>query len=200
MPLVGTICPGWKTRSGSAMTAAYPAGAVATGAGPRAEGFARRRPGDGRPVPNATEPDTDENRPEGGEPADVPRGADPKRWRALWVTLVVGFMTLLDVSIVSVALPSIQHDVGASPSAVQWVVSGYALTFGLALVPAGRLGDAMGRRTMFLVALGAFVLCSAAAGAAPTTGALVAARLAQGVAAGALAPQNSALIQQLFRG
>ena len=125
---------------------------------------------------------------------------DPRRWKALTVTLVAGFMSLLDVSIVAVALPSIQRGLGTSPSAVQWVVSGYALTFGLALVPAGRLGDAMGRRKMFLVALAAFVLCSAAAGAAPTPGVLVAARLAQGIAAGALAPQNSALIQQIFRG
>ncbi len=124
---------------------------------------------------------------------------DPRRWKALSVTLVAGFMSLLDVSIVAVALPSIQRGLGTSPSAVQWVVSGYALTFGLALVPAGRLGDAMGRRRMFLFALGAFVLCSAAAGAAPTTGVLVAARLAQGIAAGSLAPQNSALIQQMFR-
>ena len=79
------------------------------------------------------------------------------------------------------------------------MVSGYALTFGLALVPAGRLGDAFGRRRLFLVALTAFVACSAAAGAAPSVGLLVAARLAQGLAAGTLAPQNSALIQQLFR-
>ncbi|MBW4720699.1 MFS transporter [Saccharothrix obliqua] len=125
---------------------------------------------------------------------------DPKRWKALSVTLVAGFMSLLDVSIVSVALPSVQHGLGASPAAVQWVVSGYALAFGLVLVPAGRLGDAIGRRTMFLAALGGFVVCSAAAGLAPTTGALIAARLAQGMCAGALAPQNSALIQQLFRG
>jgi EmrB/QacA subfamily drug resistance transporter len=124
---------------------------------------------------------------------------DPRRWKALTVTLVAGFMSLLDVSIVAVALPSIQRGLGTSPSAVQWVVSGYALTFGLALVPAGRLGDAIGRRRMFLAALGAFVLCSAAAGAAPNTAVLVVARLAQGVAAGSLAPQNSALIQQLFR-
>ena len=124
---------------------------------------------------------------------------DPRRWKALSVTLVAGFMSLLDVSIVAVALPSIQRGLGTSPAAVQWVVSGYALTFGLALVPAGRLGDAIGRRTMFLVALGGFVLCSAAAGAAPNTATLVAARLAQGIAAGSLAPQNSALIQQLFR-
>ncbi|MGW2028322.1 MFS transporter, partial [Streptomyces decoyicus] len=55
---------------------------------------------------------------------------------------MAGFMILLDVTIVAVALPSIQRDLGASPAAVQWVVSGYALTFALALVPAGRLGDA----------------------------------------------------------
>lgn len=135
--------------------------------------------------------------PDGGAAQE---GADPRRWRALWVTLVVGFMTLLDVSIVSVALPSLQEDLAASPATVQWVVSGYALTFGIALVPAGRLGDAFGRRRMFLIGLVAFVACSAAAGAAPSIGWLVAARLAQGLAAGCLAPQNSALIQQLFRG
>ncbi|WP_103382625.1 MFS transporter [Pseudonocardia dioxanivorans] len=124
---------------------------------------------------------------------------DPKRWRALTVTLVAGFMGLLDVSIVSVALPSMQHGLGTSPAQVQWVVSGYALAFGLALVPAGRLGDAYGRRRMFLIALTGFVLCSALAGAAPTPLLLVVARLAQGLAAGALAPQNSGLIQDLFR-
>ncbi len=125
---------------------------------------------------------------------------DPKRWQAFSVTLVAGFMSLLDVSIVSVALPSIQRGLGTSPSGVQWIVSGYALAFGLMLVPAGRLGDAFGRRRMFLFALAAFVLFSGLAGAAPTMGLLIAARIAQGLAAGALAPQNSALIQQLFRG
>jgi EmrB/QacA subfamily drug resistance transporter len=125
---------------------------------------------------------------------------DPRRWKALAVTLVAGFMSLLDVSIVAVALPSMQQGLGTGPSGVQWVVSGYALTFGLALVPAGRLGDAIGRRTMFLAALTGFVLCSAIAGVAPTTEVLIAARLAQGVAAGSLAPQNSALIQQMFQG
>ncbi|WP_232075648.1 MFS transporter [Phytohabitans suffuscus] len=78
--------------------------------------------------------------------------------------------------------------------------SRYALTFGLTLVAAGRLGDAVGRRRMFLFALGGFILFSAAAGAAPSIGLLVAARLAQGIASGSLAPQNSALIQQMFTG
>ncbi|HEY2764739.1 MAG TPA: MFS transporter [Pseudonocardiaceae bacterium] len=122
------------------------------------------------------------------------------RWRALVVTQLAGFMSLLDVSIVNVALPSIQHSVGATVAEVQWVVSGYALTFGLTLVAGGRLGDALGRRRMFLVALTGFVLTSALCGAAPTATLLVAARLLQGCAAGLLTPQNSGLIQDLFRG
>ncbi|MER5209676.1 MFS transporter [Streptomyces sp. NPDC002838] len=131
---------------------------------------------------------------------DAAEGVDPRRWKALWVTLVAGFMSLLDVTIVAVALPSMQRDLHASAPAIQWVVSGYALAFALVLVTAGRVGDAIGRRRIFLLALTAFVVCSAAAGAAPTITLLIVARLAQGVAAGCLAPQNSALIQQMFRG
>ncbi|MEZ7002542.1 MFS transporter [Streptomyces sp. AD55] len=136
----------------------------------------------------------------GGGQVPHGEGPDPNRWRALWVTLVAGFMILLDVTIVAVALPSMQRELHASAAAVQWVVSGYALAFALILVTAGRIGDAFGRRRVFLFALAAFVVCSAGAGAAPTIGLLVVARLAQGVAAGCLAPQNSALIQQLFQG
>jgi EmrB/QacA subfamily drug resistance transporter len=127
-------------------------------------------------------------------------GANPRRWHVLWVTQVAAFMALLDVSIVNVALPSIQRDLGASAATIQWVVSGYSLTFGLALVPAGRLGDALGRRRMYLVALAAFVVTSGLSGAAPNAGLLVAARLLQGVAGGMLTPQNTGLIQELFRG
>lgn len=98
------------------------------------------------------------------------------------------------------ALPSIQRGLHASPRGVQWVVSGYALTFGLTLVAGGRFGDVLGRRRMFLIALSLFVLTIAAAGAAPDQVLLVVARLAQGVAAGMLTPQNTGLIQDLFRG
>jgi EmrB/QacA subfamily drug resistance transporter len=130
-------------------------------------------------------------------PTDNP---DPLRWRALTVSLAGAFMVLLDVSIVNVAVPSIEREFGVSAGTVQWVVSGYALTFGLALVPAGRLGDTLGRRRMFLIALSAFILTSALTGAAQTTGWLLAARLLQGVAGGMLIPQNVGLIQDLFRG
>jgi EmrB/QacA subfamily drug resistance transporter len=126
--------------------------------------------------------------------------ADPRRWRALVVTQLAAFMILLDVSIVNVALPSIERGLAVSAGTVQWVVSGYALTLGLALVPAGRLGDVLGRRRMFLIALAAFVVTSALTGAAPSIGLLIAARLVQGVAGGMLLPQNSGLIQQMFRG
>ena len=125
---------------------------------------------------------------------------DPRRWKALSVCLVGGFMVLLDVSIVNVALPSIRDGLQASESELQWVVSGYALTFGLLLVPAGRVGDVRGRRTMFVVALALFSLASLACGLAPTSLTLVVARLVQGLAGGLLTPQISALIQQLFRG
>jgi EmrB/QacA subfamily drug resistance transporter len=132
--------------------------------------------------------------------AAVTGSPDPRRWRALTVSLVGAFMVLLDVSIVNVAVPSIEREFGVSAGTVQWVVSGYALTFGLALVPAGRLGDTIGRRRMFLIALSAFVLTSALTGAAQTTGWLLAARLLQGVAGGMLIPQNVGLIQDMFRG
>ncbi|WP_030816376.1 MFS transporter [Streptomyces sp. NRRL F-2799] len=138
----------------------------------------------------------------GGRPSATEDGfePDPRRWRALWVTLVAGFMSLLDVTIVAVALPTVQRDLHATPAEVQWVVSGYALTFALALVTAGRLGDALDRRRIFLLALSGFVIFSAACGAAPDITLLVLARLCQGLAAGFMAPQNSALIQQMFRG
>ncbi len=135
-----------------------------------------------------------------GPTQDGAAGPDPRRWRALAVTLLAGFIVLLDVTIVAVALPSLSGDLDAGPSQVQWVVSGYTLTSALLLVTGGRLGDAWGRRRMFVLALAGFIGCSALAGLAPSIGWLVAARLLQGVAGGVLTPQTSGLIQQLFRG
>jgi EmrB/QacA subfamily drug resistance transporter len=109
-------------------------------------------------------------------------------------------MSLLDVSIVNVAIPSMQQGLETSPGAIQWVVSGYLLAFGLTLVAGGRLGDAYGRRRMMLLGLTGFILSSAAVGVAPSVGLVIVARLVQGATAGLLTPQNSGLIQQLFRG
>ncbi|MFD5344402.1 MFS transporter, partial [Streptomyces anulatus] len=134
-----------------------------------------------------------------GRDAD-PGGPDPRRWQALAVCLVAGFMTLLDVSIVNVALPSIKEGLNTPESDLQWVLSGYALAFGLFLIPAGRLGDARGRRAVFMAGLALFTLASAACGAAQSSMWLVIARLVQGVAGGLISPQISALIQQMFSG
>ncbi|WP_405896406.1 MFS transporter [Streptomyces sp. NBC_00727] len=125
---------------------------------------------------------------------------DPRRWQALAVCLVAGFMTLLDVSIVNVALPSIKEGLHTPESDLQWVLSGYALAFGLFLIPAGRLGDARGRRAVFMAGLTLFTLSSAACGAAQSSLWLVIARLVQGLAGGMVSPQISALIQQMFQG
>ena len=133
-------------------------------------------------------------------PALTEAPPDPMRWKALAVCLVAGFMSLLDVSIVNVALPSIASGLHAGESSLQWIVSGYALTFGLLLVPAGRVGDARGRRPAFMWGLGLFTLASVACGLAPDDGFLIAARLLQGAAGGVLTPQVSGLIQQLFSG
>ena len=124
----------------------------------------------------------------------------PGRWKALSLCLVAGFMTLLDVSIVNVALPSIRQGLDASASDLQWIVAGYALAFGVVLVPAGRLGDARSRRTVFAIGLGLFTLASGLAGAAPTSGWLSLARIGQGIAAGMVAPQVSGFIQTMFSG
>ncbi|MFB7531098.1 MFS transporter [Streptomyces sp. NPDC056178] len=134
------------------------------------------------------------------DPAPGPRTPDPHRWQALAVCLIAGFMTLLDVSIVNVALPSIREGLHTPESDLQWVLSGYSLAFGLFLIPAGRLGDARGRREVFMIGLALFTLASAACGVAQSSQWLVIARLVQGLAGGMISPQISALIQQMFSG
>ena len=121
---------------------------------------------------------------------------DPRRWRVLAVSLVIGFMSLLDVTIVNVAVPSIRSSLDTSAATIQWVVSGYALAFGMTLVAGGRLGDAHGRRRMMMIGLVGFVVSSLAVGLAPNAAAIVLARLAQGASAGLQTPQNNGLNQE----
>ncbi|WP_068250072.1 MFS transporter [Janibacter corallicola] len=125
---------------------------------------------------------------------------DPQRWKILWVLLLAIFMSLVGVSIVNVALPSIQQGLGASDSDAQWVLAGYALTFGVVLVAAGRAGDLMGRGGFFVLGVIVFTLSSVAAGLAPDPNSLNAARFIQGVGSGLLNPQGVGMIQQYFRG
>ncbi|GAA4803485.1 MFS transporter [Tomitella cavernea] len=135
--------------------------------------------------------------PSGAAGGDTP---DPVRWRILVVLLVAIFMSLVGVSIVNVALPSIQHGLDAAQSDVQWVLSGYALTFGIVLVAAGRAGDLMGRGGIFIMGVVVFTASSVAAGLAPNADALNAARFTQGLGSGLLNPQGVGMIQQYFRG
>lgn len=125
---------------------------------------------------------------------------DPRRWRILFVLLAAIFLTLMSVSVVNVALPSIQNGLGASHSDIQWVLSGYALTFGVVLVSAGRAGDLMGRGGFFILGAALFTLASVAAGLAPDANWLNGARFIQGVGSGFLNPQGIGMIQQYFSG
>ena len=130
----------------------------------------------------------------------VADGQDSARWRILLVVLAAIFMSLMGVSIVNVALASIQQALEASRSDIQWVLSGYALTFGVALVSAGRAGDLMGRGGFFMIGVALFTLASVAAGLAQTADQLNLARFVQGVGSGFINPQGVGMIQQYFRG
>lgn len=123
-----------------------------------------------------------------------------RNWRILAIVLTGSFMAVLDTTIVNVTLPSIEQGAHATSDALEWVVSGYALTFGLALVPAGRLGDRYGYKRLFLAGLSLFTVASVACGVAGNSAQLVAARLVQGLGAGIYYPAISAIIQRLFTG
>jgi MFS family permease len=122
------------------------------------------------------------------------------RWPALVLCIVAGFMTLLDVSIVNIAVPSMTSSLGMSSADVSWAVTGYTLAFGLTLIPAGRLGDVYGRKRMFLIGLSLFTATAILCGAAPNATVLIVGRLLRGISAGMLAPQAIALLQQMYDG
>ena len=126
------------------------------------------------------------------------RTSTPTRWAALGVLLLGTFAGMLDLFIVTVATPSIQRDLGAGLGGAQWMVAGYTLAYAVALVTGGRLGDAYGARRVYRAGTVLFALTSLACAAAPTPGALIAARVLQGLSAAAMLPQVLALIQALF--
>lgn len=130
---------------------------------------------------------------------DIPLSPEHKQ-SAYWVCVAVAALTILDLSKVNVALPSIEAAFGSSSTQLQLIVSGYVLTFGLFLVPMGRLGDQRSRKMLFVVGLSLFTLTSLLAALAPSVEVLLVARLLQGVAAGIQMPQVLGLIQQLFQG
>ncbi|MET0989638.1 MAG: MFS transporter [Glaciihabitans sp.] len=123
----------------------------------------------------------------------------PRRsWQALIVLLAGMFMALLDTTIVNVALPTIQSTLNASEATLSWIISGYALAFGLVLIPAGRLGDRIGHKWVFFTGLALFTAASVACGLAQNDLQLVIARVVQGMAGGLFVPAVTAVIQLLF--
>ncbi|MDR7086954.1 EmrB/QacA subfamily drug resistance transporter [Aeromicrobium panaciterrae] len=123
---------------------------------------------------------------------------DPKRWLALFVIIIAQLMIVLDASIVNIALPSAQEDLGISDADRQWVVTAYTLTFGGFLLLGGRIADYMGRKRTFIVGLLGFAAASALGGIASTAGLLYAARGLQGTFAALMAPAALSLISVTF--
>src|SRR5213592_905752 len=119
---------------------------------------------------------------------------DRRRWAALMVVCLAQLMIVLDVTIVNVALPSIQHDLHFSQASLTWVVNAFLVTFGSLLLLAGRLGDLVGRKRVFQAGLVIFTVASLLCGIAPSQGALIAARFLQGVGAAAQASVILAII------
>ena len=125
-------------------------------------------------------------------------GPDPRRWQALALVCVAFFMTVLDVSIVNVALPSIGRSLHFSETGLQWVITAYAITFGGFLLLGGRAGDILGRKRMFLVGVTLFSIASLVCGLAGSTGVLVAARTVQGLGAAIVSPATLSIITTTF--
>ncbi|GAA4590278.1 MFS transporter [Planotetraspora phitsanulokensis] len=134
-------------------------------------------------------------------PADTERagaGPDPRRWLALAVICVSMLMVVLDVSIVNIALPRAQIDLGISDADRQWVVTAYALAFGGLLLLGGRVVDFAGRKRVFVIGLLGFAAASMLGGLAPSAGLLFAARALQGGFSALLAPASLSLITVSF--
>ncbi len=121
-----------------------------------------------------------------------------RRTVALWVILLAFFMDLLDTTIVNVAIPSIQKDLGTSYAAIQWIIAGYALTFALFLITGGRLGDIFGYKRLFLIGIGGFTLASALCGLSVSSEMLIGSRLFQGLFAAMMVPQILSTIQIMY--
>jgi EmrB/QacA subfamily drug resistance transporter len=123
---------------------------------------------------------------------------DPRRWKALAVVCVAFFMTILDVSIVNVALPSIGEDLDFSRSSLQWVITAYAITFGGFLLLGGRAADLLGRRRIFLVGVAVFTIASLFCGLAWSETSLIVARALQGLGAAIISPAALSIVTTTF--
>lgn len=143
----------------------------------------------------------DMNAPASKQAAGVPSQEQLHHSRRWWVLGVVGIaqlMIVLDATIVNIALPSAQRDLGFANADRQWIITAYALAFGSLLLLGGKLGDLFGRKWTFLVGLTGFALASAGGGAAPNFAVLASARALQGVFAALLAPSALSLLSTTF--
>ena len=129
---------------------------------------------------------------------DASAAPDPRRWLTLGILLLATFMNLLDISIVNIAIPSIQANLHASYADVQWALAGYTLAYAVVLITGGRLGDAYGRKRLFLIGVTGFTIMSALCGAAQTPSTLIACRVVQGAMGAIMIPQVLAVIQVIF--
>ncbi|WP_258073022.1 MFS transporter, partial [Rathayibacter rathayi] len=125
----------------------------------------------------------------------APPAPDKRAWHSLIVLLAGRFIALLDTTIVNVALPTIRTTLDASESTLSWIISGYALAFGLALIPAGRLGDRFGHKWVVVSGVALFTVASVACGLAADDAQLVVARVVRGLAGGIVVPAVTAYIQ-----
>src|ERR1051326_1252446 len=130
--------------------------------------------------------------------AAPPPASDPRRWKALAFVGLAQLMVVLDGTIVNIALPSAQHDLGFSDADRQWVVTAYALPFGALLLFGGRLADRLGRKRTFQVGAIGFALASALGAARVDTGMLLGARALQGCFGALLAPSALSLVTVMF--
>ncbi|MDJ0460554.1 MFS transporter [Streptomyces sp. H27-C3] len=123
---------------------------------------------------------------------------DRRRWFALAIVMTAAFMDLVDVTIVNIAIPSIQEGLGATFSSIQWITAGYALAFAAGLITGGRLGDIYGRKRLFLIGIGGFTFASALCGFAANSEMLVASRILQGATAALMVPQVLSIVHATF--
>ncbi|MFJ3903241.1 MFS transporter [Streptomyces sp. NPDC090025] len=130
--------------------------------------------------------------------AAAPSESDKRRWIALAIVMTAAFMDLVDATIVNIAIPSIERDLGASFGAIQWITAGYALAFAAGLITGGRLGDIYGRKRLFLLGTAGFTLASALCGFAANQEMLVGSRLLQGAAAAMMVPQVLSIVHVTF--
>ncbi|MDB5554799.1 MAG: drug resistance transporter, drug:H+ antiporter-2 family protein [Rhizobium sp.] len=121
-----------------------------------------------------------------------------RRWIAMSVLLMASFMNMIDITIVNVALPSLQKSLGVSESGIEWVVAGFILAFALGLLPFGRYGDIIGKKKIFLIGVTSFSIASLLCGMAVNVEMLIAARVIQGTAGAVMMPQVLAIAQIMF--